>query len=96
MIDINIGLKDASIKNKIEELNNLEQKLFLISLVLENNSKSGLSFQLNEEITIFKEINFSIKKFNNNHLIVVISHVYYSLEPYRRIITFIDEKQSIR
>ena len=68
----------------------------MISLVLENNSKSGLSFQLNEEITIFKEINFSIKKFNNNHLIVVISHVYYSLEPYRRIITFIDEKQSIR
>ena len=96
MIDTNISLREASIKYNVEDLTDIEQKLFLISLVLETNSKLGIVFHLEKEITIFNYIKFEIKKFGPSESIVIISDIGYTLDSYKRIINFIDSGENER
>ena len=96
MIDIGISFKEACILYRITEFNSIEQKLYLVSLVLENKGRSDFSFQINKEITIFKDIRFSILKFSNSETHIQISDIIYKLSTNRRIITFIDDKQSVK
>ena len=93
MLNIDIDFKDAVEKYKIEYLNDIEQKLYLISLFLDNIKENNLySLYIDKEITIFKEIKFIIKDMLESRDTINLSGKRYFLSQYKRIINFIDDK----
>ena len=93
MLNVDIDFKDAVEKYKIEYLNDIEQKLYLISLFLDNIKENNLySLYIDKEITIFKEIKFIIKDMLESRDTINLSGKRYFLSQYKRIINFIDDK----
>ena len=93
MLDIDINFKEAVENYKIEYLLDMEKKLYLISLFLDNiKANKNINSYINKEITIFKEIQFVIKNVLDSEDIINFSGNNYSLSRYRRVINFIDDK----
>ena len=91
MADINIDLEEVIIKYNISDLNDQSQKLYLISLFLDDIKKANNPNEYeNKPITIFKEIKFIIKRISNIEDIINFSGNNYCFNQNKRIITFID------
>ena len=93
MVDININFQEAIVNYNIEDLIDLEKKLFLISSFIDYYKTVNISsLSVNKEITIFKEIKFIIKRLSSEEDIIKFSGVNYFLSQSKRIINFIDDK----
>ena len=93
MADTNINFQEAVAKYKIEDLIDLEKKLYLISLFIDYNKAYNTSLLLlNKEITIFQEITFIIKRLSSEENVIKFSGIIYHLSQFKRIINFIDDK----
>ena len=95
MIDINIELQEAFEMYKIKDLIELEKKLYLISLYLDNMKAINISsLSENDEIKIFKEISFRIINRLDKEDVIDFSGIIYHLSKYRRIINFNNDDNS--
>ena len=93
MVDIQLDFKEAIIKYNIKDLIDIEKKLYLISLFIDDiKMQDEFSLYKNKEYTIFKEITFMIQNLSDEEDVIIFSGTDYRLSKFRRIINFLDCK----